>query len=108
MAQAIGGNQSTVPASPALGPAQRVRELLAQAKWRKAREEAKLLVKQDRARFLPLLVEANFGLAREMIAKGLLDEARQVVAYLATLIPAAQLRALALDLESRSNPTMDS
>jgi tetratricopeptide (TPR) repeat protein len=65
----------------------RIRELLSQARWRKARDDAKPLVKLDRARYLPLLVEANAGLAREMLAKGLNSEARQVVAYLKTIAP---------------------
>jgi tetratricopeptide (TPR) repeat protein len=65
----------------------RIREFLSQARWRKARDEAKPLVKLDRSRYLPLLVEANVGLAREMLAKGLNSEARQVVAYLKTIAP---------------------
>ncbi len=72
---------------------QRMRTLLAQGKWRQARNDLKALLKTDRARFLPLLVEANLGLARQMLSAGQDAQARQVFAYLATLVPPEQLRA---------------
>lgn len=65
-------------------------------RWRKARDAAKDLCKKDRARYLPLLVEANAGLVGEMLSKGLVKEAETVLAYLETIAPAervAQLRA---------------
>ncbi len=65
-------------------------------KWRKARDAAKALCKQDRTRYLPLLVESNAGLAQEMISKGLLKDAETVIDYLATIAPpelVAKLRA---------------
>jgi hypothetical protein len=77
---------------------ERMRALLAQEKWRQARDELKPLVKVDRVRFLPLLVQANLGLARKMLAGGQAAEARQVVNYLATLVSAEQLRAIELEL----------
>jgi tetratricopeptide (TPR) repeat protein len=80
----------------------RAREYLAQGKWRKARDEVKPLVKGFRAHFLPVLIEANVGLAREMAAKGQVAEARQVMAYLATVAPAEQIRALEIEIASRS------
>ncbi len=66
-------------------PARPVLTALAEGKWRKARDQAKDLCKKDKARYLPLLVEANVGLAREMISKGLTKDAEPVVAYLKTL-----------------------
>lgn len=68
----------------------RIRELLKEGRWRKARDEIKPLLKAERVRFLPLLFEANVGLAREMIGKGLISEARQVVAYLKRILGQAQ------------------
>ena len=100
------------PSSPALPPAslpasvvaaeQRAREFLAAQKWRKARDELKPLVKADRDRFLPLLVQANIGLAREMMSKGQVSEAQQVLSYLATIAPAEQLRSVELELAGQS------
>ena len=80
----------------------RAREFLTQGKWRKARDEVKPLVRAFRAQFLPLLIEANVGLAREMAGKGQLAEARQVMAYLATIAPPEQIRALELETSCRS------
>lgn len=80
----------------------KVRALLAQEKWRQARDELKTLVKSDRPRFLPLLVEANIGLARKMIAGGQISEARQVLSYLATIAPPEQYRGLELEIGVKS------
>jgi len=60
---------------------------LRDGKWRKARDAAKSLCKKDRPRYLPLLVEANVGLAREMIGKGRRKDAVPVIDYLATIAP---------------------
>ncbi len=60
---------------------QRGREFLAARKFRKARDEFKLLCKVDRAKYLPLLIQANQGLVRDMLSKGMVSEAQQVVAY---------------------------
>ncbi len=84
---------------------QRAREFLAQEKWRKARDELKPLVKADRGRYLPLIIQANLGLARQMMAKGLVSEAQQVLSYLATIAPAGQLRAVELELAGKSGAT---
>lgn len=81
---------------------QRVRTLLAEEKWRQARDELKALIKADRARFLPLLIQANIGLARKMLAGGQAAEARQVLSYLAAIAPPSELRALELELAMRS------
>jgi tetratricopeptide (TPR) repeat protein len=72
------------PADPLAEP---VRALLTARQWRKARDAAKLLCKRDRARYLPLLIEANIGLTRELFDKGLGAEAEQVLAYLKTIAP---------------------
>ncbi len=78
---------------------------LAEGKFRKARDEAKLLRRLAPDRALPILVQANLGLAREMMAKGQVSEAEQVVAYLATLVPPAQLNSLRLELAGRRGHT---
>ncbi len=98
---------STLLSAPAPAPTfhpeePRVRALLAAEKWRQARDELKTLVKADRPRFMPLLIAANVGLARKMLAGGQEAEARQVLAYLATIAPSAELRALELELAFRS------
>ena len=74
------------------------REYLAQGRFRKARDEFKVLCKADRPRFLPLLIEANLGLAREMLGKGMVAEAQQVVAYLKTIASREQVFALELEV----------
>ncbi len=90
------------PTDPLAGP---VRAHLAAGCWRKARDEAKLLCKRDRHRYLPLLIEANVGLARDMIARGLLAEAEQVLAYLRTIAPASAVEAVHEDLAcARGDP----
>jgi tetratricopeptide (TPR) repeat protein len=78
------------------------REFLAQGRFRKARDEFKLLCKIDRPKFLPLLIEANIGLAREMAGKGMVEEARQVLSYLKTIVPGEQLAGLELELRAGS------
>lgn len=93
---------SPANSSPFAAAEQRAGALLAQEKWRQARDELKPLVKADRARFLPLLIQANLGLARKMIAAGQVSEARQVLNYLATIAPAGPLRALELECAARS------
>ncbi|MEI7955190.1 MAG: hypothetical protein WCJ66_08480, partial [Verrucomicrobiota bacterium] len=69
-----------------------------EGRWRKARDAAKELVKRERERYLPLLIEANIGLTREMFAKGLLKEAATVVEYLATIAPASLVAGLRAEL----------
>ena len=81
-----------------------MRGLLAQEKWREARNDLKTLVKSDRARFLPLLIESNLGLARTMLASGQEAQARQVMAYLATLVPADQMPSLEARLTMDAGP----
>ncbi len=63
-------------------------EFLQNGKFRKARDAFKSLHKSQPSRALPLLIEANLGLANEMISKGLVSEANQVLAYLKTIAPA--------------------
>lgn len=76
------------------------REYLAQARFRKARDEFKQLCKLDRLKFLPWLVEANLGLAREMLGKGMISEVRQLANYLKTIASPEQMLALELELNS--------
>jgi len=78
------------------------REFLAQGRFRKARDGFKLLCKIDRPKFLPLLVEANIKLAREMAGKGMVSEAQQVLSYLKTIVASEQLLALELELGASS------
>lgn len=90
------------PADPLAGP---VHAHLAAGRWRKARDEAKLLCKRDRPRYLPLLIEANVGLARDMIGRGLLAEAEQVVAYLRTIAPPSAVEGITEELAcARGDP----
>ncbi|MEI7924470.1 MAG: hypothetical protein WCJ40_21390, partial [Planctomycetota bacterium] len=78
------------------------RDLLASGRFRKARDEFKVLCKADRQKYLPLLVEANVGLAREMLGKNMVEEARQVLVYLKTIARPEQLRVLELELNVNS------
>ena len=94
---------AAAPGGPAPTQAERkARQFLAEGRFRIAREEIKPLVKSDRARFLPLLIEANCELAREMLGKGLTSEAEQVLAYLRTIAPASQLLLLESEMAYRS------
>jgi hypothetical protein len=98
------GNQPPSPKAPGtrldpLDPLeQQARAFLAAGKWRKARDEFKELCKVDRARFLPLLIQANLGLARDMAGKGQTSEATQVLAYLKTIAQPADWKPLELQL----------
>jgi len=82
----------------------RARALLAEGKWRAARDEVKSLAKLDRSRFLPILVAANTGLFREFVQKGRAADARQVLSFLATVIPADQVRALEAEMTAAAHP----
>jgi hypothetical protein len=79
---------------------------LGKEKWRNARDLAKDLCKKDRARYLPLLIEANAGLAQDLISRGLISDARTVVDYLKTIAPPDL--AAALEAELSSPPTAES
>lgn len=79
-----------VPLKPAeLALEQSGLEFLRNGKFRKARDAFKSLSKSQPSNALPLLIEANLGLAREMMSKGLVSEANQVLAYLKTIAPAS-------------------
>ena len=80
---------------PAAAP---ILDWMRDGRWRKARDAAKDLWKRDRARYLPLLVESNVGLVREMLGKGLVKEAGTVVDYLQTLAPAALIATLRTEM----------
>lgn len=62
-------------------------EFLRNGKFRKARDVFKSLHKLVPSRALPLLIEANLGLANDMMSKGQVSEANQVIAYLRTIAP---------------------
>lgn len=80
---------SEIPFTPAhLALEETGLEFLRNGKFRKARDAFKSLHKSQPARALPLLIDANLGLAHEMMAKGLVSEANQVLAYLKTIAPA--------------------
>src|SRR5436190_22864334 len=103
-------SNSVIPAgaAPVLDPLEKqAREYLAARRWRKARDEFKLLVKKDRAKFLPLLIEANVGLVQEMLGKGLVSEAQQVVAYLKTIAPPEVMKSLELQMASKSGSALE-
>ncbi len=92
------------PTAEQMGAAERrAREFLVAGRFRKARDEIKLLCKIDRPKYLPLLIEANQGLAREMLAKGQVSEAQQVIAYLRTIASPADVRAVELEIAVKSN-----
>jgi len=80
----------------------KARDFLAQGRFRKARDEFKALCKIDRAGYLPELIQANVGLAKEMLAKGQTSEAEQVIAYLRTIASQEQLRSLDTALALRA------
>ena len=101
------GHQPIAVPPSVVAAEQRARALLAQAKWRKARDEIKPLVKGDRARYLPLLIEANLGLARELLAKGQASDVQPILTYLATIAPPEQLRALELELAAKAGNPAD-
>ena len=86
---------------------QRAREYLAQGRFRKARDEFKVLCKVDRVRYLPGLIQANVGLAKEMLAKGMTSEAGQVIAYLKTIAPPDQVRGLEFEVAIKSGRPED-
>lgn len=82
--------------------------MMGQEKWRQARDELKTWVKSDRARFLPLLIEANLGLARKMLAAGQAGDARQVLTYLATIAPPETMRGIELEFALKGGPSESS
>ena len=105
---AVTDASSNLPASllpPSVVAAEkRALAFLADGKWRAARDEIKPLVKVERGRFLPILIAANVGLIREMAQKGRVAEARQMLAYLATIAPADQVRAMEAEIAVSTNP----
>jgi tetratricopeptide (TPR) repeat protein len=68
------------------------RDDLDAGRFRKARDAYKILCKQDRAKNLPGLIEANRRLAEQLTENGLLSEAEQVLAYLKTISPSSTLQ----------------
>ena len=82
---------------PLAGP---VLSAIEKEKWRVARDRAKDLCKKDRSRYLMLLVEANIGLTRDLISRGLHSDARTVLDYLKTIASAEVVAALEKELTS--------
>jgi tetratricopeptide (TPR) repeat protein len=70
------------------------RDDLDAGRFRKARDAYKILCKQDRAKNLPGLIEANRRLAEQLTENGLLSEAEQVLAYLKTISPPSTLQGI--------------
>jgi tetratricopeptide (TPR) repeat protein len=88
---------------PAAAP---VLAAMEKGKWRPARDLAKGLCKSERARYLPLLVAANAGLARDLIARGLLSDARSVLDHLKTFAPADLVAGLEKEFSSPRGPSI--
>jgi tetratricopeptide (TPR) repeat protein len=80
-----------VSQDPAGGMEEQALAELAGRRFRKSRDLFKLLCKQDREKHLPGLIAANRGLAEELMAKGQVAEAEQVIAYLKTIAPAVEV-----------------
>ena len=78
-------------------------EALTTGHFRKARDLYKELCKVDRPRFVGKLIEANQGLALQMIQKGQCSEAVQVRNYLKTIAPPEVLLELDLELAHRQH-----
>jgi tetratricopeptide (TPR) repeat protein len=86
----------------------RATQFLAQGKFRKARDEFKILSKLDKSKYLPLLVEANKGLMLEMLSKGMESEAGQVLLYLKTIATPDQWEAIQLSFACAGGGGSDS
>ncbi|HEX9781454.1 MAG TPA: hypothetical protein VGA56_01835, partial [Opitutaceae bacterium] len=82
---------------------QRTRAWLTTGKWRQTHDALKPLIKADRERFLPLLIEANVDLARAMLAHDQTSETHQVLNYLATIAPADHMRAVELEFACKTD-----
>jgi hypothetical protein len=78
-------------------------EALTTGHFRKARDLYKELCKVDRPRFVGRLIEANQGLALQMIQKGQCSEAVQVRNYLKTIAAPEVLLELDLELARRQH-----
>ena len=103
MAAFVAGTMTSDLAAFAQDPAAaQVLDWMRDGRWRKARDAAKDLCKRDRTRYLPLLVESNVGLVREMLGKGLVKEAGTVVDYLQTLAPAGLIATLRAEIAAPS------
>lgn len=74
--------------------------LIGKAKWRQARDEAKLLCKKDRNKYLPLLVAANIGLFRDLLSRSLASDAKTVLDHLKTLCPKEVIEGLEREMAS--------
>lgn len=74
--------------------------LLGKGKWRQARDEAKLLCKKDRNKYLPLLVFANIGLFRDLLSRSLSSDAQSVLDNLKTLCPKEVVERLTCEIIS--------
>ncbi|MFM8717484.1 MAG: hypothetical protein ACKOF3_12005, partial [Spartobacteria bacterium] len=81
-------------------PAQAAVALLGKGKWRQARDEAKVLCKKDRNKYLPLLVAANTGLFRDLLSRNLSTDAKTVLENLKTLCPKEVIERLEREMVS--------
>lgn len=97
-------NHANYADDPAAAP---VLAALERGKWRKARDFAKQLCKKERDRYLPLVIQANVGLCRDMIAKRQLSEAGIVLEHLRTIADEAVCQELAARLEQAESGDVD-
>ncbi len=74
--------------------------LMGKCKWRQARDEAKLLCKKDRNKYLTLLAAANIGLFRDLLSKNLSTDAKTVLENLRTLCPREVVEGLEREMAS--------
>ena len=74
--------------------------LLGKCKWRQARDEAKLLCKKDRNKYLTLLAAANIGLFRDLLSRNLSTDAKTVLENLRTLCPREVVEGLEREMAS--------
>jgi thioredoxin-like negative regulator of GroEL len=85
---------SSRPAELSSGQLERqARDDMAAGHFRKARDTYKILCKQDREKYLPGLIEANRRLAEQLMERGLLSDAEQVLAYLKAIAPPSSMLA---------------
>jgi len=74
--------------------------LMGKCKWRQARDEAKLLCKKDRNKYLTLLAAANIGLFRDLLSRNLSTDAKTVLENLRTLCPREVVEGLEREMAS--------
>jgi len=79
------------------------RDDMTAGRFRKARDTYKILCKQDREKHLPALIEANRCLAEQLVEKGQIPEAEQVLAHLKTIAPSSSVLATDVSVALKKN-----